>query len=66
MSTLETMAGWHRGNDIAPGAGGLIPGPVKSDTVSPTARHRCDISSELEAAEMGPATHYVLRVIRRV
>ena len=21
-----------------------IPGPVKSDTVSPTARHRCDVS----------------------
>ena len=26
---------------------GSIPGPVKSDTVSPTARHRCDVSSEL-------------------
>ena len=23
------------------------PGSVKSDTVSPTARHRCDVSSEL-------------------
>ena len=29
---------------------GSVPGPVKSDTVSPTARHRCDISSEFEAA----------------
>ena len=26
---------------------GSIPGLVKSDTVSPTARHRCDASSEL-------------------
>ena len=25
----------------------LIPGPVKSNTMSPTARHRCDVSSEL-------------------
>ena len=24
-----------------------IPGPVKSDTASPTARHRCNVSSEL-------------------
>ena len=36
-------------------------GPVKSDTVLPTARHRCDISSKeavlrgLNNAEMGPA-----------
>ena len=26
---------------------GSIPGPIKSDAVSPTARHRCDVSSEL-------------------
>ena len=26
---------------------GSIPGPVKSNTVQPTARHRCDVSSEL-------------------
>ena len=26
---------------------GAIPGPVKLDTVSPTTRHRCDVSSEL-------------------
>ena len=37
-------------------------GPVKSDTVLPTARHRCDISSKEAVlpgrndAEMGPAT----------
>ena len=32
--------------DIATGAGdlGSIPGPVKSDAVLPTARHRCDVS----------------------
>ena len=36
-------------------------GPVKSDTVLPTARHRCDISSKEAVlpgrndAEMGPA-----------
>ena len=36
-------------------------GPVKSDTVLPTARHRCDISSKgavlpgRNDAEMGPA-----------
>ena len=35
--------------DIADVAGGLgsIPGPVRSDTVSPTARYCCDVSSEL-------------------
>ena len=35
--------------DIAIGAEGVgsIPGPVKSDTVSLPARHRCDVSSEL-------------------
>ena len=34
---------------ITIGSGGLgsIPGSVKSDTVSPTARHRYDVSSEL-------------------
>ena len=26
---------------------GSIPGPLKSDTLSPTVRHRCDVSSEL-------------------
>ena len=26
---------------------GMIPGPVKSNTMSPTARRRCDVSSEL-------------------
>ena len=25
---------------------GLLPGPVKSGAVSPTTRHRCDVSSE--------------------
>ena len=33
--------------DIATGAGDSIPEPVKSATVSPIARHRCDVSSEL-------------------
>ena len=35
--------------DIASGAGnyGSISGPVKSDAMSPAARHRCDVSSEL-------------------
>ena len=32
---------------ISPRDLGSIPGPVISDTVSPTARHRCDVSSEL-------------------
>ena len=26
---------------------GSLPGSVKSDTVSPAVRHRCDVSSEL-------------------
>ena len=46
---------------------GSIPAPVKSDTKSLTARHRCDVFSEFEdmsskrqAAEMGPATRYML------
>ena len=41
-----------------------ILGPVKSETVSPTARYRCDVSSWLccpmprcDAAEMGPVLH---------
>ena len=37
---------------------GLIPWPIKSDTVLPTARLRCDVSTVLsrrKAAEMGPA-----------
>ena len=63
------MAGWCGSNDIASGTGGLgsIPGPVKSDTVSSTARHCYDISSKFEAvsfrrsaAKMGPATRYML------
>ena len=48
--------------DIAIGAEDIT-GPVKSVTVSPTARHRCDVSSQLcypmprlYAAEMGHAT----------
>ena len=44
---------------------GSIPGPVKSDTVLPTARHRCDVSSELSCQVLsrgdGPATCYALR-----
>ena len=37
---------------------GSIPGPIKSDTVLPTACHRCDVSSVLprrKPAEMVPA-----------
>ena len=39
-----------------------IPGSVKSDRVA-TARHRCDVSSELscQGAEMDLATRYTLR-----
>ena len=42
-----------------------IPCVVKLDAVLPTARHRCDVSSEAvlskcQAAEMGPATRYPL------
>ena len=54
--------------DMTNGAGavGLIPGPVKSDTMLPPARQRCDVSSELCCpdtvdAEMGPAVRYALR-----
>ena len=42
-------------------------GPVKSDTVSPTVRHRCDISSKKAVllgrnnAKMDPQTRYALR-----
>ena len=41
----------------------MIPGSVKSDTLSPTACHRCDDSSELGSpdAEMSPVTDYTLR-----
>ena len=43
---------------------GLIPGPVKLDTLSPTARHRCDVLRscvvQVLTARMSPATHYTL------
>ena len=39
---------------------GSTPGPVKLDTVSPTALHRCDVSSEFEATLLSrPAIHCV-------
>ena len=45
----------------------------KWDTVLPTARHRCDISSKEAVLPLGamtrrwdPPTHYTLRVIQRV
>ena len=44
--------------------GGLIPGPVKLDTVSPTARHRCDVSSELCCPGAKPQRWAPLFVIR--
>ena len=39
---------------------GSISGPVKLDTVSPTALHRCDVSSELSWAPplSGVARHF--------
>ena len=48
---------------------GLIPGLFKLDTVSPTARHLCNVSppwfeavlARCLAAEMSPATRYILR-----
>ena len=36
---------------IAAGSLGSLPSPVKSDTVSPTARHRCDASSVRSSVE---------------
>ena len=60
---LGLTASWSSGNAFVSGAGGrrFILGLVKPDTVLPTARHRCDISSkgavlrERNDAEMGPA-----------
>ena len=42
-------AGWRSGKTSlsARQIMGFIPGPVKTDKLSPTARHRCDVSSEL-------------------
>ena len=37
---------WSSGNAGARGLRGSNLGPVKSDTVLPTARHRCNISSK--------------------
>ena len=56
-------ARWSSGNAFVSGPGGRGSnlGPVKSDTVLPTARHRCNISSKgavlpgRNDAEMGPA-----------
>ena len=47
---------------------GLNPAPVESDTVSPTDRQRCDVSSELccsgaKLYEVGP--HHSLYTLRR-
>ena len=60
---LLQPASWSSGNAFVSGAGGLRfnLGPVKSNTVLPTARHRCDISSKEAVlpwrndAKMGPA-----------
>ena len=53
----------------AVGAGGLglIPRPVKSDTVSPTARHRSHVSSELccPALSAGDGPRYSLHASAR-
>ena len=43
-----------------------IPGTINLDAMSPTACHRCDISSVLccpgaKSREMGPATHYTFQ-----
>ena len=55
---------WSSGNAFVSGEGGLgylDLGPVKLDTVLPTARHGCDISSKgailpwRNDEEMGPA-----------
>ena len=52
------------GNSISVGGLGSIPSPVKPDTVSPTARHCCDISQELCCTGTKPwrrsATRYSL------
>ena len=50
---------------------GSIPGPVKSNTVSPTARHRVDVSSELcypsaETRRWAPPIVPLFGVISRV
>ena len=39
---------------IGDGVCGSIPGPVKSHRVSPTTRHRCDVSSELCVPDAKP------------
>ena len=47
-------ASWSNGNVFVSGAGvwGSNLGPVKADTVLPTARHRCNITSK-EAVLLG-------------
>ena len=47
---------WRCGNDIAMCAGGLglIPGPVKSDTVPSTVRYRYDVCLELHCPGAEP------------
>ena len=46
MKYLSSTASWSSGNAFVSGAGvwGSNLGPVKSNTVMPTARHRCGIS----------------------
>ena len=47
MQLLITRNDWLKTSLMVREVWGLITGPVKSDAVSPTARHRSDVSSEL-------------------
>ena len=49
---------------IGEGVRGLIPGLVRLDTVLPRTRHRCSVSvlAGYGDVEMGPVTHYMLRL----
>ena len=48
--------------DIGAGGHGSIPGQIKPYRVSPTARYRCDVSSEKRCRSRvdGPTTHHKL------
>ena len=61
--SLALPAGGLMAKVIAIGTGGmgLIPGPVKSDTVPPMARFFGAVLLRRLALEMGPATRYTFR-----
>ena len=61
----EPVGGVIRDVDVGAGGFGSIPRPVKSDTVSSPARHRCDVLSELYCSGAKPQRRVTRSTLRR-